>query len=51
MEKNELINDIRISIQDAHSIMKVLEHLASINEWGQPVALEYRLRNDVVRKA
>ena len=23
MEKNELINDIRISIQDAHSIMKV----------------------------
>ena len=32
MEKNELINDIRISIQDAHSIMKVLEHLASIGD-------------------
>ena len=32
MEKNELINDIRISIQDAHSIMKVLEHLACIGD-------------------
>ena len=32
MEKNELINDIRISIQDAHSIMKVLEHLACVWE-------------------
>ena len=32
MEKNELINDIRISIQDAHSIMKVLEYLACIGD-------------------
>lgn len=32
MEKNALINDIRISIQDAHSIMKVLEHLACIGD-------------------
>ncbi len=32
MEKNELINDIRISIQDAHSIMKVLEHLACVGD-------------------
>ena len=32
MGKNELINDIRISIQDAHSIMKVLEHLACIGD-------------------
>lgn len=32
MAKTELINDIRISIQDAHSIMKVLEHLACIGD-------------------
>ena len=32
MEKTDLINDIRISIQDAHSIMKVLEHLACIGD-------------------
>ena len=32
MEKTELIKDIRISIQDAHSIMKVLEHLACIGD-------------------
>ena len=32
MEKTELITDIRISIQDAHSIMKVLEHLACIGD-------------------
>ena len=32
MEKNELINDIRISIQDAHAIMKVLERLACIGD-------------------
>ena len=32
MAKTELINDIRISIQDAHGIMKVLEHLACIGD-------------------
>ena len=32
MEKTELINDIRIFIQDTHSIMKVLEHLACIGD-------------------
>ena len=30
MEMTELITDIRRSIQDAHSIMKVLEHLACV---------------------
>lgn len=32
MEKTELINAIRISIQDAYSITKVLEHLACVGE-------------------
>ena len=32
MEKTDLINDIRISIQEAHSIIKVLEHLACIGD-------------------
>ena len=31
-EAVKLIKDIRISIQDAHSIMKVLEHLACIDD-------------------
>ena len=31
-ESLELIKAIRISIQDAHSIMKVLEHLACIGD-------------------
>ncbi len=31
-EAVKMINDIRISIQDAHSIMKVLEHLACIDD-------------------
>lgn len=32
MEMTELIRDIRISIQDAHGILKVLEHLACIGD-------------------
>lgn len=35
MEKTEsmqLINDIRVSIQDAYSISKVLEHLACVGD-------------------
>ena len=31
-EAVKLINDIRIAIQDAHSIMKVLEHLATLGD-------------------
>lgn len=31
-EAVKLINDIRIAIQDAHSSMKVLEHLATLGD-------------------